>query len=92
MGVQKATEIFYTSVKKHTSLCSYIVVASARSTKHAYALSDMVIELCEDSSLPLAHREGDSSSEWILIDAGSIIVHVMTPEMRALYCLEKLWH
>ena len=67
-----------------------MVIASGRSRRHVDAVTDRLLKQLKDDGTP-ALAEGRESCDWVLIDAGDIIVHVFRPEIRALYNLEKMW-
>lgn len=87
----KAKNITVLNVAELTEVMDYIVIADATSKRHVRALADHVgIEAKKAGFTPLG-REGDKDSDWTLVDLGSIVVHVMTPEARQFYDLEGLW-
>lgn len=69
----------------------YLIIASGTSDRHLYALADKVRQAAKDNGFPVLGVEGEDSRDWVLVDLGSIIVHIMRPETRELYALEKLW-
>jgi ribosome-associated protein len=87
----KGRDIVRLDVRDMTSVTDYMVVASGTSNRHVKALADAVAE----KSRAAGHRpqgiEGEDGSEWILIDLGDTLVHVMLPRIREFYNLEKLW-
>ena len=74
-----------------TTIADAMVVTSGRSNRHVGAVADSVIEGLEKAGLRGLHVEGKRNGDWVLIDAGDIIVHVFRPEVRAFYNLEKMW-
>ncbi len=68
-----------------------MVVASGRSNRHVGALADHVLERIKEAGFGQARVEGLRHGDWVLIDAGDVIVHIFRPEVRAFYRLEKLW-
>ncbi len=68
-----------------------MVVASGRSDRHVAAISDRVIRALKDAGYGRAPVEGERAGDWVLIDAGNVIVHVFRPEVRAFYRLERMW-
>ena len=68
-----------------------MVVASGRSKRHVDAVADRLLKQLKDNGTPALAAEGRESCDWVLIDAGDVIVHVFRPEIRALYNLEKMW-
>jgi ribosome-associated protein len=68
-----------------------MVVTSGRSQRHVGAVADNVIKDLEDAGSLRVRVEGMRQGDWVLIDAGDVIVHVFRPEVRAFYNLEKMW-
>ena len=87
----KARDIEVLDVRKQTSLCDTLVIASADSNRQVKALADHVRDKLKDAGATILGVEGEQAAEWILVDAGDIIVHIMQPAVRAYYNLEELW-
>ena len=87
----KAFDIVSIDIRKQATIADYIVIASANSSRQAKALADNVKDAMQKINVPLIGVEGDSGSEWVLVDVGDIIIHIMTPTTRAHYNLEELW-
>ena len=88
---KKAEDVRILKVRDLTVLTDYFVIASGTSTTHTAALADEVAyQLGEKGVKPLA-SEGYDSKNWVLLDYGSVIVHVFVPNSRAYYDLEHLW-
>jgi len=68
-----------------------MVIASGRSKRHVDAVAERLLKQLKDDGTPALAAEGRENADWVLIDAGDIIVHVFRPEVRALYNLEKMW-
>ena len=68
-----------------------MVIASGRSKRHVNAVADRLLKQLKDDGTPALAAEGRESCDWVLIDAGDVIVHVFRPEIRSLYNLEKMW-
>ena len=68
-----------------------MVVASGRSNRHVGALADHILTRLKEAGFGNARVEGLRHGDWVLIDAGDVIVHIFRPEVRAFYKLEKLW-
>ena len=68
-----------------------MVIASGRSKRHVGAVAERLLKQLKDAGTPALAAEGRENADWVLIDAGDIIVHVFRPEVRALYNLEKMW-
>lgn len=87
----KGQDITVLDVIGKTSVTDYMVLATSTSSRHAKSLAGFVVEkVKEKGNVPLG-VEGEQGSDWVLIDLGDIIVHVMTEEARGFYELEKLW-
>jgi ribosome-associated protein len=84
-----ALEVINTT--KLTSLFDSIVIASADSTRQVKALARNVREKVEEAGGEVIGVEGEASGEWVLIDLGNVVVHVMQPMVRGHYNLEELW-
>ncbi|MGE3774799.1 MAG: ribosome silencing factor [Gammaproteobacteria bacterium] len=87
----KAEDIKSVDVRKLTSIADYMVIATGRSSRQVKGLADRVLETAREQHLKPLGVEGERNAEWILIDFGDVIVHVMQPEPRQFYQLEKLW-
>ena len=74
-----------------TSIADAMVVTSGRSNRHVTSIADNAIESMQKARLKGIRVEGKRNGDWVLIDAGDIIVHVFRPEVRAFYDLEKMW-
>jgi ribosome-associated protein len=74
-----------------TSIADTMVVTSGRSNRHVGAVAERVIEGLKQAGVPGIRVEGMPHCDWVLIDAGDVIVHVFRPEVRAFYGLEKMW-
>ena len=87
----KAHDIQAIDVRKVTPIFDWIVVASADSARQTKALSRHVRDRLKEAGASIVGTEGEDSGEWILVDAGDIIAHVMQPAVRQYYNLEELW-
>jgi ribosome-associated protein len=87
----KAVDLKVLPVGRIASFTDLMVVASGTSTRQVKALADRVIERCKEAGVRPLGVEGEREAEWILVDLGDIVVHVMTPQIRDFYQLEKLW-
>ena len=68
-----------------------MVVASGRSQRHVGAMADKVLRRLKEAGLGSAGVEGATACDWVLIDAGDVIVHLFRPEVRTFYNLERVW-
>ena len=87
----KAHDIQAIDVRKVTSICDWIVVASADSARQTKALARHVRDALKEAGSAIVGTEGEDSGEWILVDAGDVVAHVMQPAVREYYNLEELW-
>lgn len=88
---KKAEDIKLIKVQDVSALADYFVIATGSSSTHVKALADEVEFKLKQGGTPPNHTEGYRSNSWILIDYGSVVVHVFTPESRSYYDLDKLW-
>lgn len=87
----KAQNVVTLDVGGMTSIADRIVVASGTSSRHVKSIADRVIERVKENGVKPLGVEGDATAEWVLVDIGDVIVHVMTPATRQYYDLERLW-
>lgn len=87
----KGRDIVVFNVKKLTSMTDYMIIASGESTRQVNALARNVVEKLKERGAEVVGVEGEESGEWVLVDLGNIIVHVMHPAVREYYNLEELW-
>lgn len=87
----KAEDITVIDLNGKTSIADAMIVATGRSSVHVGSIADRVIRALKDSGRGVPRVEGLQTGDWVLIDAGDIIVHVFRPEVRQFYNLEKMW-
>jgi len=87
----KATQIQVIDVSDKTDLMDTIILASGTSTRHIAAVVDSVALELKEKGYVSHHQEGQSGSDWVLLDFTDIVLHVMLPEARDRYDLESLW-
>lgn len=87
----KATDITVMDVSHLTSITSYMIIASASSSRQAKALAHNVQEKMREMGVHISGVEGEREGEWVLVDLGDIVVHVMLQSTRDYYNLEQLW-
>jgi len=87
----KAHDILAIDVRKITSMFDWIVIASADSARQTKALARHVRDRLKESGATIIGTEGEESGDWILVDAGDVVAHVMQPAVREYYNLEELW-
>lgn len=87
----KAAELTEIDVRGKTSVTDLMVVAIGTSNRHVKSLADSVVMKCKKAGLQPLGVEGERDGEWVLVDLGDIVVHVMLPQVRDYYNIEKLW-
>jgi ribosome-associated protein len=87
----KAEETIEIDLMGRTSLADTMIITSGRSQRHVGAIADRVLQEIKAKGLGTARVEGMPACDWVLIDAGDIIVHIFRPEVRGFYNLEKMW-
>jgi ribosome-associated protein len=87
----KAQDVVVIDLKNKSSVADCMIVASGRSQRHVGALADHILRALKEAGEGKAKVEGLPHCDWVLIDAGDVIVHIFRPEVRAFYNLEKIW-
>lgn len=87
----KGIDITTIDVREKTTVTDTLVIASGTSERHIRALADRVIDNVREAGMKPIGVEGDKGADWVLIDLGDVVVHVMHPDRRDFYNLEKLW-
>jgi ribosome-associated protein len=87
----KAEEVVTIGLKGRSEMADHMVIASGRSSRQVAAIADKLLERLKHDAGIVARIEGKETGDWVLIDAGDVIVHVFRPEVREFYQLEKLW-
>ena len=87
----KGMDLMVIDVRDMTSITDRMVIASGTSTRHVKSIADAVALKAKQGGFPALGVEGAQAAEWVLIDLGDVVVHVMTPAIREFYALEKLW-
>lgn len=87
----KGVDIQRIDVRDRTSVTDFMIIASGTSGRHVQSLADRVVERVRESGVRPLGIEGEQGSDWVLVDLGDVVVHVMLPERREFYNLEKLW-
>ncbi|WP_422610595.1 ribosome silencing factor [Pararhodospirillum photometricum] len=90
LDAEKAENITVIDLAGKSSIADHMIVATGRSARHIGALADHLAERLKAEGLPVA-TEGMPQCDWVLLDAGDLIVHLFRPEVRAYYNLEKMW-
>lgn len=87
----KAKDVVELDVRGKTSIADYIIVAGGTSTRHVKSIADEVVKYAKKAGMQPLGVEGQREAEWVLVDLGDIIVHIMLPRVREFYGLERLW-
>ena len=87
----KARDVREIDVRGKTSIADLLVIASGTSTRHVKSIADEVVKFVKRAGMLPLGVEGQEEAEWVLVDLGDIIVHVMLPRIREFYGLERLW-
>lgn len=87
----KAEEIVAVDITGKSSLADHMVVASGRSQRHVGAVADQLVKALREAGFDKPRIEGLPHCDWVLLDAGDVIVHIFRPEVREFYNIEKMW-
>ena len=87
----KAIEVKSINLKDKTSIADFMIIASGNSSRHIQALSEILVNELKKKGINNCRLEGRNSSDWKLIDAIDIIIHIFHPKKRKFYNLEKMW-
>jgi ribosome-associated protein len=87
----KAEDIVAVDLGGKSSIADHMVIASGRSNRHVSAVADKLLQTLKEQGVGPIRVEGLTQADWVLIDAGDVIVHIFRPEVRSFYNLEKLW-
>ncbi len=88
----KGRDIKIIDVRGKTNIADFMVIASGTSERHVKSLAGHVVEEAKKNETQPLGVEGENVGEWVLVDLGDVIVHVMKPQTREFYQLEKFWH
>lgn len=87
----KAVDVSEIDVRGKSSVCDYMVIASGTSTRHVKSIAEEVVKRVKQLDVQPLGVEGEREAEWVLVDLGDVVVHVMLPRVREFYALERLW-
>ena len=87
----KAKDVVEIDVRGKSSVADYLVIASGTSTRHVKSIADEVVKFAKKLDVMPLGVEGEREAEWVLVDLGDVVVHVMLPRVREFYALERLW-
>ena len=91
LNQNKALNIVSINLRGKTSIADYMVIASGTSSRHIQSLSEILLKELQNNGINKCKIEGRTSSDWKLIDAIDIIIHIFHPDKRKFYDLEKMW-
>jgi len=87
----KAFDVIEIDVRGKTSVCDWLLIASGTSTRHVKSIADEITRQCKQLGCQPLGVEGEREAEWVLVDLGDVIAHIMLPRVREFYALERLW-
>ena len=87
----KAEEVVEINLRGKSEMADYMVICSGRSSRQVVAIADKLVDRLKQDAGVICKVEGKEAGDWVLIDAGDVIVHVFRPEVRDFYQLEKMW-
>lgn len=91
LDAMKANDLKVIDVRGKTSITDFLVIVSGTSTRHVKAMGDEVVVTAKKFGMPPIGIEGEKDAEWMLVDLGDTVVHLMLPRIREFYGLERLW-
>ena len=91
LDADKATDIEIFNIDKNTALADYIVVATGQSSQQVIRLAEKLVERLGARGRKSIPTEGMRQGDWVIVDAGEVIVHLFRPEVRSFYNIEKIW-
>ncbi|MCC1491091.1 ribosome silencing factor [Cognatishimia sp. F0-27] len=87
----KAEDVVQIDLRGKSSVCDHMIICSGRSSRQVAALADKIEETLKQEHGVLARTEGKGTGDWVLVDAGDVVIHIFRPEVREFYQLEKMW-
>ena len=87
----KAEDTVEIDLTGKTSIADTMIVTSGRSQRHVGSIADRVVQALKENGFPPPRVEGLPACDWVLIDAGDVLIHIFRPEVRSFYNLEKMW-
>lgn len=91
LDADKAEDIVTIDLEGRSSVADALVIASGRSARHVSAMAENLARKLKDAGYGTRPIDGVAQGDWVLVDAGDVIVHIFRPEVRSFYNLEKLW-
>lgn len=92
LDAMKGVNVVSIDVRGRTDVMDYLVVGSGTSNRHVKSLADRVIEKAKEAGSRPLGIEGQDTGDWVLVDLGDVVVHIMLPATRDFYDLERLWN
>lgn len=87
----KSEDTVSIDLRGKTAIADYMVVSSGRSQRHVGAIAEHLLEALKEAGVRHIRVEGQPACDWVLVDAGDVIVHIFQPEVRNFYNIEKMW-
>jgi ribosome-associated protein len=87
----KAEDIVAIDIKGKSSFADMLVVASGRSQRHVSALANHLVDKLKEAGAGNVRLEGMPNADWVLVDAGDVVIHLFRPEVRSFYNIERIW-
>jgi len=87
----KGEDIQHIDLRGRSSFADFMIIATGNTTRQVKAMADRLVQRAKSKGVKPLGVEGDREAEWVLVDLADVVVHLMTPQTRAFYNLEKLW-
>lgn len=87
----QALDVVILDVRPLTTVTDVMIICTGRSTRHIKSTADNVVMRAKEAKISYLHIEGDQENEWVLVDMGDVVVHIMLAHIRSFYNLEALW-
>ena len=91
LSANKAKDIIKINLEKKSSIADFMIICSGTSNRHVISLSNYLVKALKKENLNTLNVEGIRNGDWVLVDAGDIIIHLFRNEVREYYGLEKMW-
>lgn len=91
MDADKAIDVVVIDLDEQSGIADYMVIATGTSSRHVSAMAENVKKRLEDKGVKGIRTEGLGQSDWVVMDAADVVVHLFRPEVRAFYNIEKMW-